>query len=231
MRRRWLAKVFQVALILSLSGPLLVGFPKEAHGQGVECPEALHLRDGSIYRGVIVERRPDEAYLLRTADGSLILIAYDEVTRIVREECVPQRPMTGGGFSATSPKSPGLAWGLSFLITGAGQVYNEEIGKGLAMFAGASVLPVVGFASGDEAVAGITLLAALGIWVWSQVDAYGTAQSINRQGGFAWGSASGVSIEPLTPVRTTIASATNRSASSRGPANQAVPLFTLSVRF
>ncbi|WAJ29507.1 DUF4339 domain-containing protein [Antarcticirhabdus aurantiaca] len=64
-------------------------------------------------------------------------------------------------------KSAGLAFVLSFLITGLGQCYNGQVGKGVLMFVGTVFL----------------WFFFLGwiIMIWSWFDAYGTAKKMNRR--------------------------------------------------
>jgi len=63
---------------------------------------------------------------------------------------------------------------LSFFWCGLGQIYNGEIGKGL-LFLIVQVLNVllmfvlIGFVTGPIC------------WIWSMVDAYNTAERINRR--------------------------------------------------
>jgi len=75
-----------------------------------------------------------------------------------------------------APKSPGVAVLLSFLLAGLGQIYNGQIGKGLAfmiayLFSVALMWVLIGF-----------ILAPI-LWIWSMVDAYRTAERINAQYG------------------------------------------------
>lgn len=66
--------------------------------------------------------------------------------------------------SGPTGKTPWVAALLSAVITGAGQLYNNDWKKGLAMFFGA-VLGLM-FTGG---------LATIAIWVWSMVDGYQVA--------------------------------------------------------
>lgn len=68
--------------------------------------------------------------------------------------------------STTGPtgKTPWVAAVLSCVITGAGQLYNNDWKKGVAMFAGA-VLGLM-FTAG---------VATIGVWIWSMIDAYQVA--------------------------------------------------------
>jgi len=73
-------------------------------------------------------------------------------------------------------KNPLVAITLSFLIAGAGQVYNGEFAKGLVLLLGALAFWLLldlshGFSG---------LLAGL-IWIFSMYDAYMTARDKNPQ--------------------------------------------------
>ena len=92
--------------------------------------------------------------------------------------------MTKEQYAAAELKSPGLAWALSFFIPGAGQMYNGQVGKGVAMLVGSAVCLGVGAAIGEGgAVTIIGLVGHVGIWAWSQIDAYNTAKKINLGSG------------------------------------------------
>lgn len=78
-----------------------------------------------------------------------------------------------GQFSRSGTKNPGLAAILSFFFSGLGQIYNGQIGKGILFIA-------------IQAVNVLLMLVLLGfltyfiVWVWGIVDAYKTAERINR---------------------------------------------------
>ena len=87
-------------------------------------------------------------------------------------------------------KSPVAAFGLSFMIPGAGQAYNGQWGKGGLMLGGAVVSTVV-FAvgvsnsifstDGDDGLIVAGFVGMAGFWVWSMIDAPRTANAINRR--------------------------------------------------
>lgn len=86
----------------------------------------------------------------------------------------PARPPGPYGFPQLSvmPKSPAGALIASFFIPGLGQLINGEVGKAIAMFvlyalSWVLLLVVVG------------LFGIVGIWIWSMIDAYSTAQRWN----------------------------------------------------
>ena len=70
-------------------------------------------------------------------------------------------------------KDPGVAVLCSFFLPGAGQLYNGQVGKGLAFMLATFVNFVLMFV-------GIGFLTGLATWIWSMVDAHGTADKINR---------------------------------------------------
>ncbi len=72
------------------------------------------------------------------------------------------------------PKDSGLAVVASFFITGLGQLYNGQVGKAVAFF-------------GAQVVSAFLIFVLIGfvttpaLWIWSMVDAYRSAEEINRQ--------------------------------------------------
>ncbi|MBQ9253952.1 MAG: hypothetical protein IJ180_04160 [Bacteroidales bacterium] len=113
--------------------------------------------------------------------------------------------------SITSYREPGLAWAMSFFVPGMGQLYNGENFKGVSIFVGTSALAFTSFISfmvaiaedvDDEmedecrtglnnstdltalTVSGITFIGALALWIYSQYDAYHSAEKINQKLGF-----------------------------------------------
>ena len=77
---------------------------------------------------------------------------------------------------AVIAKNPGVAAFVSFLWTGAGQIYNGQIGLGLALMA----LQVVNFILLFVLIGFLTGFAT---WCFSMWHAYTTAQSFNRRHG------------------------------------------------
>lgn len=83
-------------------------------------------------------------------------------------------------YQAAQPlKSPGLAAVLSLIIPGLGQIYNGEIGKGLAMVIVSIIMWVLVWLL-------IPFLVIIVLWVYGIYDAYKKAERINadasRQG-------------------------------------------------
>lgn len=91
-------------------------------------------------------------------------------------------PTLGAGpqvIIVRSGKSAGAAAVLSFLWCGLGQIYNGQIGKGVLMM----VVYVISF---------LLIFVLIGIittpilWIWGMVDAYKTAERLNREAGLAY---------------------------------------------
>lgn len=87
-------------------------------------------------------------------------------------------PLDGRVVVIQNAKSPGLAAVLSFLWCGLGQIYNGEIGKGVAMLAAYIVSVVLIFIA-------IGLVTTPLLWIWGMIDAYNTAERLNREAGVA----------------------------------------------
>jgi TM2 domain-containing membrane protein YozV len=69
-------------------------------------------------------------------------------------------------------KNPGIAAVLSFLFTGLGQIYNGQIGKGIAFI-------VVGFVCLALVIVLIGILLYPLFWIYNIYDAYTSAKGIN----------------------------------------------------
>ncbi|MBP9152595.1 MAG: hypothetical protein KBF73_09955 [Flavobacteriales bacterium] len=48
--------------------------------------DVVYLKNGSIIKGIIVEQVPGKAIKLETADGSLFVFEFEEITKMTREE-------------------------------------------------------------------------------------------------------------------------------------------------
>lgn len=160
--------------------------PVEAQQQQME--DVVYLKNGSIIRGIIVEQRPGESILIQTRDGNVFRYAMSDIDRMTREPAVA-RP-GAQGTRAVGRKDGGLAFLLSFLVTGLGQGYNGEWSKGAGQFLGQIALIAGASAAFDSeacwyddncGVAYAALVGVLAIKVWSLVDAPLSASRINRE--------------------------------------------------
>jgi TM2 domain-containing membrane protein YozV len=169
-------------LSLSIILCLLAGTASYA---GVQYEDVVYLKNGFIIRGVIIEQVPGEQIRIKSRDGNVFVFSMEEVERFGKEEV----PLKG------PEKRPDVAWLLSFVISGGGQFYNGDIGKGVV----ALTLSIAGFAlfyvyypqeawgppaTRNKELAYGGLAVAAGVWIWSMIDAPRTAQRLNAERGY-----------------------------------------------
>jgi TM2 domain-containing membrane protein YozV len=118
----------------------------------------------------------------------------------VKAEVMP--PINRSLVVVTSQKSSGLAAILSFFWCGLGQIYNGQILKGVGLMIVYPIFAWIGLAStffgllagigastpDEQAAAGgfgilgvIALLVAVALWLYGMINAYRTADAINRR--------------------------------------------------
>ena len=151
--------------------------------------DVVHLKNGNIIKGVVIETIPNESIKIETDDGSISIIEISEVDKIKKIQFVePKDPLVAFGSGC------GTAF-LSLLspvpILGVGQVYNGQYLKGLAFFGIGilgSYLEYLIINQDDEELGtfdkrigelGATLI--LGSIVLSPIDAYYSAKRINSK--------------------------------------------------
>ncbi len=124
----------------------------------------VYLKDGSVVRGAILKRVPNDYLEIQTRDHNVFTIGVEEIERIVKlvpktaavissRETLPRQtyayePREPAGPESYSEKSPELAFFLSLIFPGGGQYYNGQIAKGiiqdLMFFGGIGVALTVG---------------------------------------------------------------------------------------
>jgi TM2 domain-containing membrane protein YozV len=96
------------------------------------------------------------------------------------QRCGAEQPSSAPPVVVVAPvKSPIVAVILSFFISGLGQFYNGEIGKGFWFLIGYFVAWICFWALIWLPV--IHWLPTTVVWVWGMVDAYQSAERINRE--------------------------------------------------
>ena len=135
----------KVLTILCIIGCLLLLGSSTAFGQRAYqqrqavMEDVVHLKNGSIIRGTIIEQVPNESLKIKTADGSVFVYTMDEVAKITKEEKPnAYRPVARGttpGYATGTPigsrKDPTMAFVWSLIIPGGGQFYNGQPAKGI----------------------------------------------------------------------------------------------------
>lgn len=71
-------------------------------------------------------------------------------------------------------KNPGVAAVLSFFYAGLGQIYNGQIGKGIAFILAYLVSILLMFVL-------IGFITTPILWIWGMVDAYKSAEKMNEE--------------------------------------------------
>ena len=183
--------------ILMLCCVMVIGLFTEAEAQGVE--EVVYLKNGSVVRGIIVEQIPNETIRIRTRGGSEFVFQMSEVLKITKELPVvepPGRlPPSPGQLPPNSyirQKEPLIAFGLSFLVVGTGQLYVEEYNKAYTHWILAVVNIVLIVAAtednysvydpdGDDIYGLIGIIGGLTNWVASMVSAPSQAHAFNER--------------------------------------------------
>ena len=157
-----------------------------------QMEDVIHLKNGGLIRGTIIEQIPGESLKIKTREGNVFVYTMDEIAKMSREPVMRMQGQIGA-----KKKNPWLAFGLSALTTGGGQFYNGQHSKGVAQLGGV-ILGIGLMVSGieddyeniygnlvdpdddDEKVA-FGLLLWFGSSLWSMIDAPISANSINQQ--------------------------------------------------
>lgn len=109
--------------------------------------DVVHLKNGDILKGLIIENVPNDYVRIELPGGSLYTVHYTDILELTKEK----KPIEGKSdnqetlqidndteepakdfktVETRGEKSPLLAFGLSFLIPGLGQYYNGDYVKG-----------------------------------------------------------------------------------------------------
>jgi hypothetical protein len=164
--------------------------------QSTNLQDVVYLKDGSAIRGTIIEQIPTESLKIQTRDGSVFVYDIQQVKRIVKEPILVQpafpQALPTNPLMIPDKKSPGVAFGLSFLIVGAGQVYNGHDDKAIGHWIVAGITIAMIYEAIEDnygnrdpdsdnvwGVAGIAI--GLSNWAWSMIDAANSAAEINAQ--------------------------------------------------
>lgn len=108
----------------------------------VEYKDVVHLKNGSIVKGTIVENVPGDYIKIETSDGSIFVFKMREIAKFMKEKAEttryagsPVSPDAAAQYE-TQKKLPAVGVLLSgFLLPGSGHLYAGEIGWGLGYLA------------------------------------------------------------------------------------------------
>ena len=114
----------------------LMTFVMTSQASAQQMEDVVYLKNGGLIRGTIIEQVVGKSLKIQTRDGNVFVYEMDEIAKISKE------PVMGmGRGTRIIKKNPWIAFGLSLPVPGAGQVYNEQLGKGAIQFG----VAVVGF--------------------------------------------------------------------------------------
>ena len=160
--------------------------------------DVVHLKNGSVIRGTITELIPGRLQIkIKTQDGNLFVYRMSELAKV----SLGRQP----GISYQK-RDPWIAFALSFILPGGGQIYNKHYGKAGVLFTATIIgAALVMREVGDDLIGGsnedyqaiyddlvdfgpddgvLALGGVLGVggYLYSLIDAPQSAQKINRQG-------------------------------------------------
>lgn len=157
-----------------------------------QMEDVVHLKNGGLVRGTIIEQIPSESLKIKTRDGNVFVYTMDEIAKMCKEPV-----MEIGRHIGAKKKNPWIAGGLSLLIPGAGQAYNDQVKEGLVYFGGVIIGIGLMYAAAeddyrnfrghtvdpdDDNFIGATGSICFGLnYAGSVVDAYSSANKINEQ--------------------------------------------------
>ena len=142
--------------------------------------EVVCLKNGSVFRGVIIEQIPNTSLKVQLRDKSSIACRYDEIEKITKENVYI------GSSTDVEPRKPGLAWMLSFFFPGAGQIYNGQKLKGVWMMVWGinsiiTILSMILIHWGGLKALLLSSISMISVWVYSQIDAPVMANKLNKR--------------------------------------------------
>ena len=141
--------------------------------------DVVHLKNGSIIKGIVIETIPNETIKIETADGSIFVYPFDEVERMEKVEVISKKPTTKVKLKSRSTATM-LAIGTGFFaLSGSGQLYNGEYVKGLGFFTTQFCATYIHVNSGQELSGWAALM--FFIYGFSIYDANVSAKKINQQ--------------------------------------------------
>lgn len=169
----------------------LMAFVMTSQAFAQQMEDVIHLKNGGLVRGTIIEQIPGESLRIQTRDGNVFVYTMDEIAKISKEPVMKMR-----GQIEVQKKDPWLAFYLSLLIPGGGQFYNGQHSKGVAQLGGSilgiglvvsalednyEIYGIIVDPDDDDRAAVSGLLLFFGSYLWSIIDAPISANRINQQ--------------------------------------------------
>lgn len=145
--------------------------------------DIVYLKNGSVIHGIIIEQVPNQTIKVQTKDGNIFVFKVDEIEKIIKEA-----PKVNNDEFEMKRRIPMAAFGLSFLMPGAGQFYNHQWVKGgifLGCLLGVGVVALINSygmldAHGSDLQYCLAGAASL-IWMVSLLDAPLSSHMVNQK--------------------------------------------------
>ncbi|MEE1272481.1 MAG: hypothetical protein UHM19_06790 [Bacteroidales bacterium] len=182
-----------------LFGILFMGLAVSAQ---INMRDVVHLKNGGITKGIIIEQIPNESIKVQTADGSIFVYKMDEIEKIEKEKVTTPEtkvatnqnsmPVQNNNYIYMPPRKSTFGAGfLSFLIPGAGELYatDWEQGWGSMLICYVGIPAITGLVSlimGEFNIGGLIAMGALEVamWVGSISRAVKLAKEVNLKNGY-----------------------------------------------
>ena len=142
---------------------LLIGFIFYSICYCAENVEVIHLKNGDVIKGTIIENVINEYVKIELQGGSILTFPYSDIEKISKETAQREtrRSTTENSYSdntqklmmyQTQKKSEGTAMLFSFIIPTAGHAYAGNWGRGLGFAATEVGLYIMAFTAGMDEV-------------------------------------------------------------------------------
>ena len=170
----------QKAEVLIL-GVLILLLSTTSTSAKVKMIDVVHLTDGSIATGEIIESIPDVTVKIKTVDRQMVTYQFDEIEKISRVEVEYKNRTAPTVYAALVPIFPAglLSFGLP-VFSGWGQFYNGQPLKAVGFLANGFISMNL-FMASETDTAGMTFFGmVLGGDIVSIIDANLSARKINQ---------------------------------------------------
>lgn len=92
--------------------------------------DVVYLKNGSIIHGTVIEQVPGKSIKIQNTIGDVYFFDIADVEKITKE---PLKGYSANNSNSDGKLYPGLSCLFSFIVPGAGQMYNGEYTKGAIM--------------------------------------------------------------------------------------------------
>lgn len=113
----------------------LIAFATTSQVFAQQMEDVVHLKNGGIVRGIIIEQIPGESLKIQTRDGNVLVFAMDEIARLSKDFAADT------SSSASIKAEIGTLFGLTHLRGPEPEYYDSWLGRGNRLTATRVLLP------------------------------------------------------------------------------------------